>query len=221
MISRVRAICFDFDMTLVDSSYGITHCMNLLAADRGLRPVSRAEVLATIGDPIRVAWEKLWGEFHPEWVDIYRERFRGEEAARMRPFPDARPVLEKLRQAGIRIGLVSNRTCALAAVEGAGMTDLFETIVGLENVKNPKPHPEPLLKGMGDLAASAEETLYVGDTDLDMMTAVAARVRGVGVTTGNFDAEGLRNAGAWQTVGSLLELEALVTGEPCPPLSVE
>jgi HAD superfamily hydrolase (TIGR01509 family) len=211
VISDVKAICFDFDMTLVDSSYGITHCMNLLARDRGLREVSREEVLATIGDPIRVAWEKLWGEFHPQWVDIYRERFRGEEAARMRPYPDARPVLERLRKAGIRIGLVSNRTCASAAVQGAGMTDLFETVIGLENVKNPKPHPEPLLKGMEDLGACAAETIYVGDTDLDMMTAVAAGVRGVGITTGNFDAPGLRKAGAWRTVDSLLELEALVT----------
>ncbi len=208
--TRVRAICFDFDMTLVDSSYGITYCMNLLARARGLREVTREEVLATIGDPIRVAWAKLWGRFEPEWVDLYRERFRGEEASRMRPFPDCREVLEKLGESGIRLGLVSNRTCALAAVRGAKLEDSFDVIVGLENVTHAKPHPEPLHRGMEALGASPGETLYVGDTDLDMMTAVAAGVRGVGVTTGHFDAQGLRGAGAWKVVDSLREVREIV-----------
>lgn len=210
---QIRAIYFDFDMTLVDSSYGITHCMNLLAEDQGLRQVSREEVLSTIGDPIELAWEKLWGEFRPEWITIYRERFRGEEASRMRLFPETRPVLEKIRMAGIRVGLVSNRTCARAAVDGAGMTDLFEVVVGRENVTHAKPHPEPLQKGMEALVATQGETLYVGDTDLDMQTAVAAGVRGVGMTTGNFSRQGLLAAGAWKVLDSLVELEPLVLGD--------
>lgn len=215
MTSHIGAIFFDFDMTLVDSSYGITHCMNLLAEVEGLKEVTREEVLTTIGDPIEIAWEKLWGEFRPEWITIYRERFRGEEASRMRPFPETRPVLEKLRDAGIRVGLVSNRTCARAAIDGAAMTDLFEVVVGRENVTHAKPHPEPLLKGMEDLDVTPEETLYVGDTDLDMMTAVAAGVRGVGVTTGNFDHEGLLSAGAWKVIDSLDELLSLALEDPC------
>ena len=50
---------------------------------------------------------------------------------------------------------------------------------------------------------SSEVSIYVGDTDIDMQTAVAAGTRGVGMTTGNFDAETLAGAGAWRVLDDL------------------
>jgi phosphoglycolate phosphatase len=190
------AVLFDFDLTLIDSSYIITECTNLLAAARGLRPVTREEILSVIGLPIDESWIALWGRMDPEWLDYYRKNFREIEHDGFREFPGTREVPIKLREAGIKTGVVSNRRFARNAVERVGIADLFDIILGLEDFTNPKPHPEPILTALNRLGAPRERAVYVGDTQIDMRTAAAAEVSGLGVTTGNFGGEALMSAGA-------------------------
>ena len=52
----IKAVLFDFDMTLADTSYAIEHCTNLLAEKFGLPKVSRQVVLQGIGLPIEASW---------------------------------------------------------------------------------------------------------------------------------------------------------------------
>ena len=201
------AVLFDFDMTLVDSSYAIAHCMNGLAETFDLRPLTREEVLATIGLPIEEAWARLWGRYDPVWTEEYRNRFRGVEQTLLRPFPGTVPVLRSLRERGLRTGVVSNRRFARAVVQNQGLIPLTDVVVGLEDVDRPKPDPQSVLLALERLGVSPESSVYVGDTDIDMATASAAGVLGVGVTTGAFDEAGLLRAGADLVLGDLRDLE--------------
>ena len=70
MTKDTKAVIFDFDMTLADSSYAIHHCSNLLARKFGLEEVSREVVLAGIGLPIEDCWRLYWGDFKEEWLGI-------------------------------------------------------------------------------------------------------------------------------------------------------
>ena len=194
--NAARAALFDFDLTLVDTSYAITDCSNLLADEFGLRHVTRDEVIKVIGLPILGSWEALWGQSRSEWLDFYRANLREQEHSGFREFPDTRLAVERLRANGVLTGIVTNRHKGRNAVEGCGLTPLFDVIVGVEDVNNPKPHPEPLLKAMSLLNVEPEAVFYIGDTDIDMKTAKAANVRGIGVTTGSFGAEELISAGA-------------------------
>lgn len=203
---NVKAVIFDFDMTLADSSWAIHKCTNLLAKEYGLKEVSREKVMEAIGLPIEKCWRLFWGDFKEDWLTFYRANFRSEEQNSILPFPNAVPLLEKLREAGIKTGVVSNRTFARKIIDITKLTPYMDAVVGLEDVKHPKPAPDALFLGIEHLGASAAETLYVGDTDIDMQTAAAAGVRGVGVTTGNFGAESLTDAGAWRTCGDLIEV---------------
>lgn len=213
-MTDVKAALFDFDMTLVDSSWGIAHCTNEFAKLKGLRPVPREKVMAAIGLTIIDSWKMYWGEFRQDWLEEYREKFRGEERRMMRLFPDTIPTLDALRGAGIKTGLVSNRQFARNPAEYLGIADRFDVIIGLEDVTHAKPAPEPLLTALSRLGVGQERAIYVGDTDIDMKTAVAAGVRGVGVTTGNFNAEQHLAAGAWRVCTSLGEVPALCGVSP-------
>ena len=194
--SNARAALFDFDLTLVDTSYAITDCTNLLADEFGLRRVTRDEMIKVIGLPILDSWVRLWGESRPEWLDFYRHGLRGLEHSKIREFPDTRSSVERLRAHGILTGVVTNRNKARSAVEECGVAPLFDVIVGGEDVGNYKPHPEPLLKALSLLGVGPDAAFFIGDTDIDMETARAANVRGIGVTTGSFGAEELLSAGA-------------------------
>lgn len=206
---KVSAVIFDFDMTLADSSWAIHRCTNLLAKEFGLKEVPRELVLRGIGLPIEDCWRLFWGDFKEEWIDFYRARFRGEEQSGIKPFPNAVPLLEKLRAAGIKTGVVSNRKFARKVIDSTGLAPYMDAVVGLEDVTRAKPAPDALFLGIERLGSSAGASLYVGDTDIDMQTAVAAGVRGVGMTTGNFDAAPLTAAGAWRTCADLIEVAPL------------
>ena len=194
--NTARAALFDFDLTLMDTSYAITDCTNILADEFGLRRVTRDELFKLIGMPILDTWMALWGESRSEWLDFYRQNFSERERSGFREFPCTRSAVERLRANGVLTGVVTNRNKGRLAVEGCGLAYLFDVIIGLEDVNNPKPHPEPLLKAMSLLGVGPEAAFYIGDTDIDMKTAKSALVRGVGVTTGSFGEEKLISAGA-------------------------
>lgn len=202
-------VLFDFDMTLVNSAPAITRCLNMVAREGHLRVVTEEEVLATIGLPMEDALARLWGSYEPRWLDMYRERCREVEYAGLLVFDDAVPTLRTLRERGCRTGVVSNRRFARPVVECVALDALCDVVVGLEDIARPKPFPDALEHALAVLGAAAEEALYVGDTDVDMRTAVAAGVRGVGITTGAFGAPELFAAGAWCTVDCLQEVTEL------------
>jgi phosphoglycolate phosphatase len=213
---RLRAALFDFDMTLVDSAGAIAHCMNLLAQRAGLRPLSREEVLATIGLPIETAWGRLWGRYDPDWTRIYREEFRQAEHERLRPMPGAVEALDLLRASGVRTGLVTNRRYPRDVTALVGLADRLDLILGLEDVPRPKPDPSALVLALERLGASPEEAFYAGDTDIDMRAAAAAAVPGLGVAAGHFSREALIEAGGTWAIGSLRDFPGILAGFDLP-----
>ena len=196
-------------MTLADSSYSITDALNLIAQSRGLRSVTRREVLRVIGLPIAESWMALWGEFDESWLEEYREKFVPMEYKGLRLFPGAREVLESLRGLGKKLGVASNRRNVLPALEATDIARYFDSVVGLQDVALPKPSPDVVIESMERLGVGSGETWYVGDTADDMRTAVAAGVRGIGVESGNFRAADLLEAGAWRTIPSVVGLPSL------------
>ena len=205
----IKAVLFDFDMTLVDSSYAITEAMNAVAVMEGLKTVSRKEVLTVIGLPMKQSWETLWGAFDPRWTEEYRDNFKKGEYAGIKPFPNTFASLGKLKDMGISLGVASNRAKVKDVLDATGLSGYFKCMIGILDVEKPKPDPDMILKGLDLLKATKEETLYVGDTDADVISARAAGVRGIGMTTGNFDSGSLMKAGAWKTFSDLKEILTL------------
>ncbi len=199
-------VIFDFDMTLVDSSYAIRDTMNMLAEREGLPEVTREEVLSVIGLPIRDSWMKVWGRFDERWLADFREMFIQKEFAGIFPFPGTKRVLESLAARGVLLGIASNRQRPGGPLKAVGLESYFGSVVGMDDVEKGKPAPDMLLKGMNDLGGTSATTLYVGDTADDMIAAKDAGIRSVGLTTGNFTPEALRAAGAWKVYDALEEI---------------
>ncbi|HPI98799.1 MAG TPA: HAD family hydrolase [Synergistales bacterium] len=209
----IKAVMFDFDMTLVDSSHAITEGMNFIARKEGLRLLSHAEVLGIIGMPIEESWELVWGRYDESWLQHYRESFRETEYKGINLYSGTLPLLNDLRSMGIALGVASNRSKVTSVVRAVGLEEFFLCTLGLDDVERPKPAPDMLIMGMEILGSSPAETLYLGDTEADIAAAVAAGVRAVGVTTGNLDHESLLNAGAWLTLSDISGLKDIVMRE--------
>lgn len=179
------AAIFDWDGTIVDT----------------LSLIYRANVtvLGELGITMSRAWFR---ERHsPDWRRGYRElgvpehlwdrtaERWAEEMGRMRPraLPWVRGALRQLRRNGVRLGLVtaSTRGVVEPSLERLNLAGLFETAWYADDVREGKPHPEALLLALRDLGVPAEQTVYVGDTtvDLEMARAAGAPFVAVGTTT--------------------------------------
>lgn len=209
----IETVLFDFDMTLVDSSMGITNCMNAVAEKMNLPEVTRDQVMSIVGRPLEKGLHDLWGDYDEACLQEYRRIFSDTEYAGIVPFRYTRRVLSSLRSMGLKLGIATNRQIAESVVEIVGLRDLVDLVLGLGGKYRPKPEPDVLLAAVDGLGGDPGKTVYVGDTDIDMKTALAAGVRGVGVATGNFSKEALLLVGAWAALNDLTELPDLIREE--------
>ena len=205
----ISLMVFDHDMTIVDSSYAIMAGFNYVARHEGLPEVSHELTMKYIATPIPTFCEGLLGEYRPEWVKLYRECNPEYERTLIKPFDDTVPTLKALRERKIKLAVLSNREYPRTVLERTGLAQYFDEIVGaLEPYgKMPyKPNPAMLNELLSHMNIPASECVYVGDADIDIVTAVSANVRAIGITKGNFTHEEFALMGAWKSIDTLSEL---------------
>lgn len=209
----IKLIIFDHDMTIVDSSYAIMACFNYVARHEGLPEVSHDLTMQYIATPIPTFCEGLLGEYRPEWIKLYRSVSEKYERELIKPFDDTIPTLTKLRSMGLKLAVVSNREHPSLPLQRTGLAEYFDVIVGAEEPYGHlpyKPNPAMLLELLKHMGIPKEFAVYVGDADLDIITAQAAKVRPIGISKGNFSAHEFALLGAWKSINSLAELVNIV-----------
>ena len=207
---------FDHDMTIVDSSYAIMAGFNYVAEHEGLPKVSHELTMKYIATPIPTFCEGLLGEYRPEWVKMYRENNERFERELIRPFEDTIPTLTALRKMGLKLAVLSNRETPRRVLERTGLIEYFDEVVGaLEPYGHLpyKPNPAMMNELLRHMNIPAGETVYVGDADLDIVTAKEAHVRAIGITKGNFSREEFELLGAWKSIDTLSELITIAEAE--------
>lgn len=188
--SLTRAILFDFDYTLADSSRGVVDCIEFALRELGLPPVSESDACRTIGLSLPDTLAALAGP-QPAAVGAAFARLFVEQADRVMAgktvlLSGVRETVARLRDFGLALGIVSTkyRRRIEAILRREGLLDAFATIVGGEDVSRHKPDPESLRLAMARLNVGPEETLYVGDSVTDAKAAQRAGVPFVAVLSG-------------------------------------
>lgn len=203
---------FDFDYTLVDSSKGIVTCFKNVLNRHGYSEVTDEAIKRTIGKTLEDSFSILTGITDKEKLASFREEYSGESNIHMNIntffFPETLSALTAIKNKGARIGIIStkHRRTISGFLNSQLPEDWFDIIVGAEDVKLPKPHPEGLLAAMTHLKAPYGETLYIGDSTIDAQTACDAGVDFVGVTSGMTTEKELSAYPAVKIIGSLAEL---------------
>ena len=190
-----RAVCFDFDYTLGDSTDSIVAGFQYAFGEMGWPIPDREAVRGTIGYLLEDAYTMLTGDsdperraqFRPLFLSVAKERQRRETVL----FPGAAELLRGLNEQGIRTAIVSTKRGDTIAIimERWGLGDTLDLIVGSEHVRRPKPDPQGLLDAMERLGVKPEETLFCGDTVLDAGAAQNAGCPFCAVLNGTTGAE--------------------------------
>jgi phosphoglycolate phosphatase len=173
------AVVFDLDGTLVDSAPDIARALNHALERHAFGSVTEDETRAILGGGARVLVREAitlaggdTGRTDAVLAD-YSAAYAADPVSATTVFADAREVLAELRGRGVRTGVCTNKRGALARrVLGAtGLGRHIEAVVGIDEVAAGKPDPGHLTAALARLHASPGETVYVGDTATDALTA--------------------------------------------------
>ncbi len=190
-----KAVLFDFDFTLADSSVGIIACINYALTRIGLPESPPEDILKTIGLYIPEALVALAGEeYRPrgeEFFKFFTEKADEVMADGTYLYPGASKTLPALDELGYLVGIVSTkyRYRIESMMDRDGLLDRLDVIIGGEDVTRHKPDPEGLIKAVGELGVGIEDCVFVGDSHVDAGAAQSADMPFVAVTSGTTSAE--------------------------------
>lgn len=210
---QYKAVIFDFDYTLGDSTEGIMSSANYALKKMGYEPAEREEIRKTIGLSLPETYVALTGDKKPEKGEEFRSYFVEKADEIMTGssdlYPDAREILEYLKQEGVKVAVVTTKFDYRieGILEKCHAQEYVEMIVGGNNVANPKPDPEGTLLVLQKWNLVKEEVLYVGDSLVDAKTAKSAGVPFAGVTTGTTTAQDFKEYDCVGVFENLSELK--------------
>lgn len=195
-----KLIVFDLDGTLVDSTRDLATAVN--GTLERLRPgspslpldVVRSYIGEGAGRLVSRSLARAQLEVAPEAaLEVFLEIYAGCLLESTRPYPGVVAALQAL--SGSTLAVLTNKPGGFSRtiLQGLDLLAPFAAVVGGDEMPARKPDPAALLLLMQRFQASAPETLFVGDSAVDVQTARAAGVRMVGVSYG-LDPEGLKAA---------------------------
>lgn len=179
---RYKTVLFDLDGTLIDTNELIHLSYDFTMKQYGFN-FTREELLAFNGPPLRDVFEKLNPKQADEMVQTYITHNHTHHDAYVTAFPFVTETLEKLRDAGVKMAVVSSkrRTGVEMGLKVTNLRRFFDVIVAVDDVTHPKPDAESVLKAMSLLGGECETTLMVGDNYQDIVSGQNAEVDTAGV----------------------------------------
>ena len=178
----MKALVFDLDGTLVDSTLDIAAAVNATLEEDGLGPLPPERIRTFTGygagELIRRAFEAAGGTATDGRIARYLAHYQAHPAEHSTLFRDAGEALPALHELGVRIAICTNKETELSrtVLRALGIEDAVDAIVGADDTPRIKPDPAHVLTALEAVGAAPDEALYVGDHDADVEAAAGAGV---------------------------------------------
>jgi phosphoglycolate phosphatase len=204
---RFALVLFDLDGTLVDSTADIraalVHALSAVPPSDA-RLDEHALGCAGLGLPLEEFYALARPAPHPaagdagrlRFIDHYRDYYHSHLLIHTRPFPGVAETLAQidvLRAQGLRTAVATTKKTRTAerVLDGLGLVQHFDVILGTEEPMPHKPAPDLLLECARRLDRDPRQGLMIGDTERDVLAGRAAGMRTCGVTWGVLGSDGL------------------------------
>ena len=215
-MGKIRAVVWDLDGTLLNTLDDLTNSLNLALRENGFGEHSRERVRNMVGNGTRMLITRAIpeGEGSERFQSVY-DGFLRAYARHSRdctkPYEGIMDMLRQLRERGARTAVVSNKFYAATAdLCRHFFGDLIEVAIGENEAVGirKKPSPDTVLEAMRQLHAQVDDTVYVGDSDVDIETAKNSGIPCISVLWGFRDKGFLQCHGATDFVSSPNEIIA-------------
>jgi len=207
-------VIFDLDGTLLDTLEDLADSMNAVLRSHAYPTHAMASYRRFVGDGVEnlvrrsLPADAVRDDLVARYVDQMREEYDLRQQRTTAPYHGVPELLRALSRLGLKTAVLSNKPDAATRRLVAALLapHVFDAVVGARTGVPLKPDPAAALDIVEILGSDPNHTLYVGDTNTDMLTGRRAGMVTVGVTWGFRDEEELRSSGADHIIGEPLEL---------------
>lgn len=178
----IKTVLFDFDGTLIDTNDLINKSF-FHTFDQFGYSFTKEEILQFNGPPLQKTFTNINPQLAEEMIQTYREHNAKYHDEYVTLFPNVIETLDALQQSGFKLAIVSAkmRSGVEQGLEVTNIGSYFDTIVTIDDVANPKPHPESVHKALENLGAMPEQSIMVGDNYHDIKAGNQAGAKTAGV----------------------------------------
>lgn len=210
---------FDLDGTLVNSLRDLAESSNKVLETHGFptHPIDAYNLM--VGNGVRMLMKRALG-VHDDMLDVCLKEFN--EIYELNclnhtiPYEGIKELLLRLKEKNIRLGVITNKPHHLAInIVNALFPDTFDIILGNQDLYPVKPDCTSTRLALEYLELSHEDCLFIGDSNVDIQTAIHSHMESIGVCWGFRDERELREAGADYICHKADEIERIVVGDCC------
>lgn len=190
----IELLIYDLDGTLIDSKQDIANAVNWTLGELGLPRLPLDRISAFVGSGVaplisNVLNESGSGEaaaetFLDRAVALYRSRYAEHLLDETKLFPSVETVLRHFKTR--KQAVITNKPVGFShqILQGLGVDHYFFRVTGGDQSLQKKPSPEPVLATVKAAGVRLEETVFIGDSTIDIETGKNAGVQTVAVTYG-------------------------------------
>lgn len=212
---KVKAVIFDLDGTLLNTLTDLSASVNYTLERFGFPLRSAREVRSYLGNGIRALVEKSLPadkkDMTDECLKVFKDYYDIHKDDNTAPYNGIVDMLRSVKAAGLKTAIVSNKyDAAVQYLKDVTFSGLIDFAVGEGNGIAAKPAPDGVWLALKKLNAVNEESVYVGDSEVDLMTAENSGLKCVAVTWGFRDREELILRGAKNVIDAPDRLASLL-----------
>ena len=212
---KVKAVIFDLDGTLLNTLTDLSASVNYTLERFGFPLRSEREVRSYLGNGIRALVERSLPadkkDMTDECLKVFKDYYDIHKDDNTAPYDGIVDMLRSVKAAGLKTAIVSNKyDAAVQYLKDVTFSGLIDFAVGEGNGIAAKPAPDGVWLALKKLDAVKEESVYVGDSEVDLMTAENSGLKCVAVTWGFRDREELILRGAKNVIDAPDRLASLL-----------
>ena len=215
---KTDTVIFDLDGTLLNTLEDLADSTNYAMRAFGLKERTIDEVRQFVGNGVDLLIERavagaLPKEQEQECLEVFKKHYSQNMNNKTCPYDGILDLVKELLRQGYHIAIVSNKFDS--AVKGLNVDyfeSLFPVAIGASDTVAKKPAPDSVFKALEELHSDIEHAVYVGDSDVDIMTARNSGLPCVSVTWGFRDEELQRSMGTDYIIHEPKELLQILDG---------
>ena len=200
----IKLLIFDLDGTLLNTLEDLADSTNFVLSKLNYQTRTQEEIKSFVGNGVAKLIERAIpdGKTNPNFeicLEIFKEHYSINKYNKTAPYKDINNLLIELKKENYKIAVVSNKfDLAVKELCEKYFPDLIDIAIG-ENEANgikKKPAPDTVNLVLKTLNISSKQAIYVGDSDIDVITAKNSNMPCISVTWGFRDEKFLIENGA-------------------------